>query len=375
MPGPRDKEDLDTTWTAGSGGIASTRSQPAWRALGLSKLSPAGSATPFQERLEHLSPFATLDTVWSQTARQAAPVLIVMPMSGHFSWMLYDLVRALAAHHPVSVLDWNNARAVPMAAGPFGFEDSIMHILAALEKTGSGTHLVGLCQSAVPAIAATMALCQERHPAQPATLSLLGGPVAPDANPTRVSTLLAMTPPGWIEANLLAAVADDYPGAGRRVYPAETQQHGLLTYLARHYWQAGSLAEKITRDDGSAPATFPFLTLFTSVKDVPGEAFLESIIAVFQDQNLWRSGIRLRGQLLEPDAMRALPLLTIEAPMDDIVAPGQTRAAHDLLPGRSNRLSRHLLMTRGDHFSLFHGATCRGETVPALLRFMADAGR
>ena len=46
------------------------------------------------------------------------PVLLVGPMSGHFSTLLRPTVRTLLTDHDVYVIDWNNARDIPVAAGP-----------------------------------------------------------------------------------------------------------------------------------------------------------------------------------------------------------------------------------------------------------------
>src|ERR1700730_8711488 len=49
-------------------------------------------------------------------------VLVVAPLSGHFSTLLRDTVRVLLPDHDVYITNWHNARDVGRAAGRFGFE-------------------------------------------------------------------------------------------------------------------------------------------------------------------------------------------------------------------------------------------------------------
>jgi poly(3-hydroxybutyrate) depolymerase len=62
--------------------------------------------------------------------------------------------------------------------------------------------------------------------------------------------------------------------------------------------------------------------------------------------------------------------MTIEAEQDDIAAPGQTYAAHKLFRHLPDAQRRHFVLHKGGHFSLFHGAACQKEIVPAINRFL-----
>ena len=50
-------------------------------------------------------------------------LLIVAPMSGHFSTLLRGTVAAALPDHDVYVTDWINARNVPLRYGRFGLDD------------------------------------------------------------------------------------------------------------------------------------------------------------------------------------------------------------------------------------------------------------
>jgi poly(3-hydroxybutyrate) depolymerase len=123
------------------------------------------------------TPFATL-TRFARAVPQPGPkVLLVAPMSGHFATLLRDTVRTLVADHEVYVTDWHSARDVPLAAGPFGFDEYTAHLIQFLEVIGPGAHLVAICQPCVAALAAVALMAEDSHVSQPATLTLMAGPI------------------------------------------------------------------------------------------------------------------------------------------------------------------------------------------------------
>ena len=61
-------------------------------------------------------------------------MLIVAPMSGHFATLLRDTVRTMLADHDVYITDWHNARDVPLAAGRFGLDEYVEHVMTFLER-------------------------------------------------------------------------------------------------------------------------------------------------------------------------------------------------------------------------------------------------
>ena len=331
-----------------------------------------GRALAVAETQTDLGPFATLTRLRTAASRDERPILIVMPMSGHYGISLYDMVAGLLCSHEVALLDWTNAKDVPAAKGSFGFEDSIAAICAGVHMLGRPVNLIGLCQSTVPAIAAAAAVRERADPTLVASLTLMGGPVDPMASPTRVAMVLTATPLAWFEHVLVREVGADQAGAGRLVYPGRTQQDGILTYLRRKCIEGDELADKLTEDDGSRPAQFPFLRLVTGGKSIPAVAFIESIAAIYKRRSLWQGAIQLGPGPVDMGALIGVPILTIEAPGDDIAAPGQTAAAHDLVPGPRHPLSRAVLISGGGHFSLGHGRRCRKEVVP-LVRDFVDA--
>ena len=57
-------------------------------------------------------------------------------MSGHFATLLRDTVRTMLADHDVYITDWHNARDVPLAAGRFGLDEYIEHVMQFLRRDG-----------------------------------------------------------------------------------------------------------------------------------------------------------------------------------------------------------------------------------------------
>src|ERR1700756_3755977 len=55
-------------------------------------------------------------------------VLLVAPLAGHFATLLRGTVATMLAEHDVYITDWHNARDVPLADGPFGFDDFVGHL-------------------------------------------------------------------------------------------------------------------------------------------------------------------------------------------------------------------------------------------------------
>ena len=306
----------EVTWPSallGPGKVADLDDQPSFRALEISTIDVGNLSYRVDEDWHYLNPFAVLGRFKIEERRSLGQCLLVMPVSGHFGLILRDLVIALLEHCDVAVLDWVNARHIPLSAGEFGFAENISSVVEAIGAMPQQTHLVGICQGAIPAAAAAIASYQANASAVPASLVLIGGPVDPSANLTRVASLLANTPTSLLEDYALSAVSDAYAGRGRQVYSARSQQQGLLLYLSRQFWQNGPLIQTVAANDGIDPDRFPFLTVFTTVKDIPATGFIESIQAIYQHRSIWTHSLHWQGAPLRPEMIDALPLMTIEA--------------------------------------------------------------
>src|SRR3990172_4346791 len=152
------------------------------------------------------------------TQRNDPKVLIVAPMSGHYATQLRDTVAALLPHHDVYIVDWENARDVPLSQGDFGFDDYVRYVRDFITETGPETHVIAVSQSTVPVLAAVALLAAENSPDQPLSMTLMGGPIDTRAAETAVTRFAKGKPIEWFADNLIADVPENYPGAGRAVY-------------------------------------------------------------------------------------------------------------------------------------------------------------
>jgi poly(3-hydroxybutyrate) depolymerase len=360
------------SWLAAAAAYAPTR-RDRRPALVLDRTVIGGRSVRVTQRQLAETPFCRLMRLERNAGSDSDPrVLVVTPLSGHFTPLLADLLAGLAPAHDVHFTDWTDAREVPAAAGQFGVAENIDHVLGFIRHLGPPLHLLGLCQSAMPALAATALLAQQRDRALPRTLTLVNGMLDTRIAPTRIDRLARLRPLPWLERRAIAAVPAGYPGQGRLVYPAAYQHAGLMAYLARHVASGGELLAKALQDDGENAAAQPFLETFLSVMDLPAAFFLCTIDLVFQRCALPEHRLFWRGERVEPAAITTTALMTIEGEHDDVSAPGQTRAAHALCRNIPDQRRRHHLQAGVGHFGVFHGRVWRSEVLPRLAAFIRE---
>jgi poly(3-hydroxybutyrate) depolymerase len=296
-------------------------------------------------------------------------VLVVAPLAGAHPIILRDLIVGLLRHANVAVTDWRDPCHVPTACGAFGLAENIAYVAAMMREMGPGTHVVGVCQGTIPALAAAALLAVEE--AGPRSLTLMAGPVDPLANPTRVVLASRAHTPEWFEHHVMRTVPDGFLGSGRRIYPASAQLATLTSYLARH-WLFGEVFWKLWDDDGEDPVQFPFSSLVMRLMNLPAELVIDTVRHVFVERALCTGRLMALGRPVNPGEIPRTGLMTVEGENDDIAAPGQTSAAHALCSGIPKNFHRHLLVPKTGHFSLFYGSRWRSIVLPALVRFFRD---
>ena len=340
-------------------------------ALGLDVVAVGERRVAVRQTAELQSPFFRLVHFAKDAARQGPPLLVVAPLSGHFSALLRDMLAGFLAGYDLHLLEWQDARDVAPDAGEFGLEDNISAILDCIRHLAGELHVVGLCQSAMPTLAAT-ALLAARHDAPPVSLILLNGMIDTRLGPTRIDRIAARRSPAWFRQFALATVPPPYPGAGRHIYPATMQHAALVTYLMRHAAIGGETWRKVVDDDGLDASAHPFLEAYLSVMDLPAEFFLDSLRLVFQEYALPRGRLAWRGAAVDLAAIRTTALMTVEGEFDDVSGPGQTRVAHTLCRNVPRARRAHYLQPGVGHFGTFHGALWRREVLPRLDGFIRD---
>ncbi|MFZ4809524.1 MAG: hypothetical protein ACOYLQ_19890 [Hyphomicrobiaceae bacterium] len=347
--------------------------QPMRRDLGITHVAVAGRDRPVRRREMAVSPFCTLLELSAGDADPPSDILVVAPLSGHFSILLRDLVVGLLPRHRVLVTEWMNARHVALCDGVFDFEANIACIIEGLRQLRPGGSVVAVCQGGTPALAATALAAAAGGAISPAALVLIAAPIDPMANPTAVATSVRAHTLTDIEDSSVRRVSGAYAGAGRRVYPAETQLAALSAYLMRRLDRRGEMGRKLVEDDGDNPRQYPFLDLFTSVMDLDAACFLGSLKAVYHDRALCQGALRFHGERVDLGAIRGTALMTIEGASDDIASPGQTSVAQELCPHIPDGRRHRMVIEGAGHFSLFHGDIWRARILPQIEQVLASA--
>ena len=345
-------------------GVRLTHKRPAY---GVNEVRSGNALVAVREEVMLDLPFGNLlhfakDDVETEQPR----VLLVAPMSGHFSTLLRSTVRTLLRDHDVYITDWKNARDVPLSAGRFGFDDYVDYVITFMQELGPGAHMLSVCQPCVPAFAAVALMAEDGDAATPRSMTLMGGPIDPRAAPTVVNELSNERPIEWFERQLITSVPMRYRGAGRRVYPGFVQLSAFLSMnLERHGAQHRELYQLLA--DGKeeeAEKIKDFYQEYFAVLDMTAEFYLETVERVFQRTLLAKGELRHRSRLVNPGAIRKTALLTVEGEKDDICAVGQTAAAHALCTGLRPHLKRHHLQIGAGHYGVFSGSKWEKEVFP-----------
>jgi polyhydroxyalkanoate depolymerase len=318
------------------------------------------------EEAADVTPFGTLLHFKKDIDMAQPRVLLIAPLSGHFSTLLRATVRTMLAEHDVYITDWHNARDVPTDAGRFGFDEYIAHLIRFLEAIGPGAHLVAVCQPCVAALVAVSVMAQGGNPATPRSMTLMAGPIDTRVNPTKVNDLAKSKPIEWFEKNLIATVPHRYGGGGRKVYPGFVQLAAFMSMnLDRHVKAHRELYENLANgEDAKAAQTKAFYDEYFAVLDLTAEFYLETVKLVFQEHALPLGALTYENRKIEPSAIRRTMLFTVEGEKDDICAVGQTLAAHELCSGLRPYRKRHHMQAGVGHYGVFSGRTWQNQIYP-----------
>ena len=309
-----------------------------------------GVGVAIHERVEINKPFCELrrfkrfsDDPATLTKLKTQPVvLIVAPLSGHYATLLRDTVRTMLKDHKVYITDWRSARLVPLSEGEFHLDDYVNYVqefIRHLQGIYGNCHVISVCQPTVPVLAA-VSLMASRGETTPITMTMMGGPIDARRSPTTVNNLATNRSYEWFENNVIFRVPDNFPGAGRRVYPGFLQYTGFVAmnpdrHATSHY---DYFKDLIKGDDASVEAHRKFYDEYNAVLDMDADYYLETIKTVFQDYNLVHGTWDVRSptgkiERVRPQDITTTALFTVEGELDDISGSGQT--------GRTRPVHRH----------------------------------
>lgn len=304
-------------------------------------------------------------------------VMIVAPMSGHFATLLRGTVEAMIPEHDVYITDWADARTVPITAGRFDlndFADYLIDFLRVLKSLNNDkrAHTMAVCQPGPALMVAASVMAEQKDPARPASMTIMGSPIDTRRSPTVPNILAKERPYEWFATNMIQTVPAPYPGMLRRVYPGFIQLYSFLSmntnrHMNAHYDYFQHLVEG---DGDSAERHRSFYDEYLAVLDMTEECYLQTIKDVFQEHTLPDGKFMHQGELVKPAEITDIPLMTVEGEKDDISGIGQTQAAHDLCTNLPDKMKVDYIQPGVGHYGVFNGSRWRSEIQPRIRDFI-----
>ena len=299
-------------------------------------------------------------------------ILLVAPMSGHYATLLRSTVQSLLPDAEVWVTDWHNARDIPVSAGKFDVEDYTLYLAEFMRLLGPTINVIAVCQPAPLALAATALLAQDDPKAQPRTLTLIGGPIDPDAARTDVTDFGRRVTMGQLEQLNIQRVGFKYAGVGRKVYPGLLQLASFMSMNGETHSKAFS--DQIMRvskgEAGDHDKHNKFYDEYLAVMDMTAEFYLSTVERIFKNRDIARNAFTIEGREIDIGAITNVAVKIVEGERDDISAPGQCLAALDLLTGLSDSRKAAHLEPKAGHYGIFAGKSWRNNIRPLVLDFI-----
>ncbi|THD84619.1 polyhydroxyalkanoate depolymerase [Aliigemmobacter aestuarii] len=304
----------------------------------------------------------------------ARRVMLVAPMSGHYATLLRSTVASLLPDCDVFVTDWHNARDIPVSAGKFDVEDYTLYLVDFMRALGPDTHVIAVCQPVPLTLAATAYLAGEDPEAQPRSLTLIGGPVDPDAAATEVTDFGRRVTMGQLEQWAIQRVGFKYKGAGRLVYPGLLQLAGFMSMnWERHSKAFQDQIMRAARGEASDhDAHNRFYDEYLAVMDMTAEFYLSTVERVFKNREIARNEFTVAGKHVDIGAITRVAVKTVEGANDDISAPGQCVAALKLCTGLPESKKAHHVEPGAGHYGIFAGKSWRLNIRPLVLNFIDE---
>ena len=355
--------------------------------FGLRTIDVDGVGVAVHERIEIEKPFCELlrfkrfsdDPATLAKLKNQPAVLIVAPLSGHYSTLLRDTVKSMLKDHKVYITDWKNARLVPPSEGEFHLDDYVNYVqefIRHLQKKYANCHVVSVCQPTVPVLAA-VSLMASRGELTPLSMTMMGGPIDARKSPTAVNNLAMNKSYDWFENNVIYRVPQNFPGAGRRVYPGFLQHTGFVSMNPSNHAKSHFeyFKDLIKGDDESTEAHRKFYDDYNAVLDMDADFYLDTIRVVFQDfclvNGTWDvKGVNGKIERVRPQDIKNTALFSIEGELDDISGSGQTEAVHSICTGVAKSMQKHFEVPGAGHYGIFSGRRWRDVVYPQVRSFI-----
>lgn len=304
-------------------------------------------------------------------------VLLVAPMSGHYATLLRSTVISLLPDADLYITDWHNARDIPVSCGKFDIEDYTLYLVDFMRELGPDTHVIAVCQPAPLTLAATAYLAEEDPKAQPRSLTLIGGPIDPDATPTEVTDFGHRVTMGQLEELMIQRVGFKFPGVGRLVYPGLLQLSSFISMNIDTHAKAFSdqISRVARREAGDHDKHNRFYDEYLAVMDMPAEFYLSTVERIFKNGEIAANEFVVDGKKVDIGKITTVAVKTVEGSKDDISAPGQCVAALALCTGLPDEKKASHLEEGAGHYGIFAGRSWRNNIRPLVLDFIdANSG-
>lgn len=311
--------------------------------------------------------------------RQERPrkVLLVAPMSGHYATLLRKTVISLLPDCEVYITDWHNARDIPVSAGKFDVEDYTLYLVDFMREMGPDTHVIAVCQPVPLTLAATAYLAADEPDAQPRSLTLIGGPVDPEANHTEVTDFGRTVTMGQLEETMIQRVGFSNAGVGRLVYPGLLQLASFISMNGETHNKAfQDQIMRVAKGEASDHDKHNiFYDEYLAVMDMTAEFYLSTVQRIFKHREIATNSFTVAGTPVDFGKITTVAVKIVEGEKDDISAPGQCLAALGLLTGLPDSKKASHLEPGAGHYGIFAGKSWRNNIRPLVLNFIdANAG-
>ncbi len=233
---------------------------------------------------------------------------------------------------------------------------------------GPDSQLMGVCQPTVACLAATALMAESRDECQPASVTLMAGPIDARINPTQVNVLATGKPIEWFESKMIGAVPLKFKGFGRKVYPGFMQLMAFMSMnLERRQQSFKDLYQhRVNGEDEKANAIRDFYAEYFAIMDLSAPFYLQTVQHIFQDFLLPQGKLTYRDHPINLRAIRKPFLLTVEGERDDICGIGQTLAALDLCSLLPDYKKTHHLQAGVGHYGVFNGKRWTSQIYPVV---------
>lgn len=311
------------------------------------------------------------------------PLLIVAPLSGHFSTLLRETVRTCLQDFDVYITDWKDAKTVPynlLESSPldFGFDDYVLYVkdfINFIKKDRQSVHILAVCQPTVPVLVSVALMAQEKE-SQPDSITLMGGPVDTSKSPTEVNNYAKKHSLQWFKNTVIDRVPFGHAGVGRPVYPGFLQYSGFVAMnFFRHTQTHLDFFNHLLKGseyDKDAEKHKKFYDEYNAVMDLPAKYYLETLERVFLNQYLAEDKMFIEGKHVSLSEIKLPRLLTIEGEKDDISGIGQTMAAINLCSSIPKENKEYFLAKDVGHYGLFSGSKWNNNIYPKMREFALE---